>query len=356
MSSIEEKFKKKLLYYNNLKENIEKKEKEYERLKNEREKKLKEKVSIKKLLEIDGKITEIQKKIDEMRKESKEDYLIKVSNIIKKYDEKTESEFMVNDTTGLGNFIQTRNVNNNGELYMKYMQDIENKPMKQLPNTNIHLFCTKCNAPWTILHNDAIYICQECGEQENYFETNSNGLTYEQEINTDININFAYKRSNHLREILAQLQAKETSNIPDEVIDALRSEFKKARIDNLCEITQEKVKVYLKKLKFNKYYENSRQITNILNGKPPPTITDELYEKLISMFMQIQEPFEQACPKNRKNFFSYNYILYKFCELLEEKEMMLLFPLLKSREKLYQQDCIWKKICEINAWPYYKSV
>ena len=106
----------------------------------------------------------------------------------------------------------------------------------------------------------------------------------------------------------------------------------------------------------NKYYEHTRQITNLLNGKPPPCISSELYETLINMFMDIQEPFETVCPRNRKNFFSYNYVLYKFCELLGEREMMSLFPLLKSREKLYQQDCIWKDICRITGWTFYKSV
>lgn len=36
------------------------------------------------------------------------------------------------------------------------------------------------------------------------------------------------------------------------------------------------------------------------------------------MFAEIQEPFERNCPPNRKNFLSYGYTLYKFCELLGE--------------------------------------
>jgi len=42
---------------------------------------------------------------------------------------------------------------------------------------------------------------------------------------------------------------------------------------------------------------------------------------------------------------SYSYVLYKFCELLSEDKYLKYFPLLKSKEKLYQQDVIWKKIC-----------
>ena len=354
MSSIEEKFKNSMTHYNeidvkkiDLKCKIEKLERKRSELEN-----------IKDVLAIDNDINELKKNLDKLDNDNLENYLINVSDIVRRYGtNECNTEFKTKEShVSFGDLIKSRSVNIRGELYTKYLTVIENKPIKQTPNTNIHLFCSNCSQPWTVSQSDAIYICQNCGEHESYFETNSSGLTYEQEINTDINMNFAYKRSNHLREILAQLQAKETSNIPEHVISALRTEFKKARIDTLSEITQEKVKNYLKKLKFNRYYENTRQITNILNGKPPPAITDELYEKLLHMFMQIQEPFERACPKNRKNFFSYNYILYKFCELLDETDIMVLFPLLKSREKLYQQDCIWKKICEINEWPYYKSV
>ena len=179
---------------------------------------------------------------------------------------------------------------------------------------------------------------------------------YDQEINTETSIHFSYKRINHLRELLSQLQAKESSEIPESVIESVKAEFRKARIQNKNDINQDKVKVYLKKLGFNRYYEHTRQLTNILSGTPPPIISNALYDKIINMFIDIQEPFELCCPKSRKNFFSYNYILYKFCELLDQKEHMKLFPLLKSREKLYQQDCIWKKICEMKMWPFIKSV
>ena len=354
MSSICEKFKEKMNYYNDINTHKNNLKNRYMLLLVKKEKT--NPTNIKDRLQIDYDITNIESKLKELEKDKIEDYLMNISDIIKDYDMVDNNDFESKQIGSLSQILKYKSINNRGELYAKYMNNIENKPIKQTPNTNINLFCKTCSVPWTISQNDALYICENCGNYESYFETTNNGMTYEQEINTDINVSFAYKRSNHLREILAQLQAKETSNIPDNILNALRTEFKKSRINNLSEITQEKVKVYLKKLKFNKYYENTRQITNILNGKPPPIVSDELYEKLINMFMEIQEPFEKVCPKNRKNFFSYNYILYKFCELLGETETMQLFPLLKSREKLYHQDCIWKKICELNNWPFYKSV
>ena len=59
---------------------------------------------------------------------------------------------------------------------------------------------------------------------------------------------------------------------------------------------------------------------------------------------------------NRKNFLSYSYVLYKFCELLGEDEYLQYFPLLKSKEKLYQQDVIWKKICSDLQWEYIPTI
>ena len=113
---------------------------------------------------------------------------------------------------------------------------------------------------------------------------------------------------------------------------------------------------YLKKLGYNKYYEHTAHIICRLNGRQPPTITPEDEEKLKRMFKEIQEPFQKVCPKNRKNFLSYSYVLHKFVELLELDHLKVLFPLLKSREKLHQQDKIWKGICEELNWEFIKSV
>ena len=74
------------------------------------------------------------------------------------------------------------------------------------------------------------------------------------------------------------------------------------------------------------------------------------------MFQQIQNPFDKHCPEERKNFLSYSYVLYKFCELLSEDEYLPCFPLLKSKEKLYQQDVIWKKICKELQWEFIATI
>ena len=75
-----------------------------------------------------------------------------------------------------------------------------------------------------------------------------------------------------------------------------------------------------------------------------------------SLFKEIQIPFMKHCPPERKNFLSYSYVLHKFCELLEYDNLLCYFSLLKSREKLQEQDKIWKKICEKLGWHFIKSI
>ena len=83
---------------------------------------------------------------------------------------------------------------------------------------------------------------------------------------------------------------------------------------------------------------------------------DELEEKLRKMFDIIQVPFNTHCPKERKNFLSYSYVIYKFCELLGEDDFLPCFPLLKSKEKLWHQDVIWKNICKELHWEFIQTI
>ena len=167
---------------------------------------------------------------------------------------------------------------------------------------------------------------------------------------------FAYKRINHLNEWINQIQGKETTDIPDEIYDRIMIEIKKQRITNMASLTQNKVREILKTLGLHKYYEHTPHIVNRLNGLPMPHLPPELEEKLRIMFKQVQVPYVKHMPTNRKNFLSYSYVLHKFLQLLEKDDLLVHFPLLKSRDKLHAQDSIWKKICEELGWEFYRSI
>ncbi|MEM3061970.1 MAG: hypothetical protein QW303_00290 [Nitrososphaerota archaeon] len=238
------------------------------------------------------------------------------------------------------------------KLYDNYL--IATDPNYRKSNKIDQYICSQpeCGGEVILNQSDGCLVCRKCGISEtlilpidkpNYKEPVQDTGTY------------AYKRINHLTEILSQLQAKESTDIPQKVFDAIRRELKKRKI-NKDDLDIFKLRRILKKLNYRKYYEHVPHILQVINGKEPPNFSrkDELRIKM--MFKAIQKPFAIYCPKNRKNFLNYSYVLHKFCELLDLDEYIGYFPLLKNNTKLLQHDKIWKNICRYMKWKFYKSM
>ena len=213
--------------------------------------------------------------------------------------------------------------------------------------------CENCNKELSHIHNEGVVECSNCGVLMNIIN-DTDRSSYKDPPKESCY--YSYRRSNHFNEWLNQFQGKETTQIPRQVLVQVVNEIKKERIQDLNELSSQKVRAILKKLKLNKYYEHIPYVINQLNGKPPPYMSRKTEEILRLMFQKIQGPFLKYCPKNRKNFLSYSYVLHKFVELLGLDHLTPLFPLLKSREKLHSQDVIWKKICEDIGWQFNKSI
>ena len=254
----------------------------------------------------------------------------------------------------LNNIMNNTTVYNKDTIYEKYMLLID-KNYINVNNDNIDVFdtCSKCMIEMLLNNNTGQLICPSCGMMENII-VDSDKPSFKEPPKEMTS--FCYKRINHLNEFLAQFQAKETTDIPEDVYNEILMEIKKERITNMAVITPDKMRILLKKIKKNDYYEHIPYIINQLNGLPAPVIAPEIEEIIRGMFKAIQIPFEKYCPQKRKNFLSYNYVMYKFFELLELDEYLNCFQLLKSRTKLHQQDEIWKNICKDLNWEYIKSL
>lgn len=237
------------------------------------------------------------------------------------------------------------------EIYDDYLKKIENITESYNKPLSKSYTCKGCGSSNIYVdYTQSENICEDCGVCDYFL---GEELTYKQEQEScEKIINNSYKRDNHLNEWILQFQGKEMTTIPPDVIEQLKSELKKQKLKDVREITYVKIKGLLKKLRLSKYYEHATYITNILNGIEPPFMSNQLEETIRQMFREIQEPFEKHCPKSRNNFLSYSYVLYKFCELLGEDEYLPYFPLLKSKEKLRQQDIIWRGICSELKWEY----
>ena len=302
------------------------------------------------------------------------DYIYSALPFIEKFtDDITENEDIKEDDdtkdpivediikkTNMMDFINKTGQLSKGSDYQKYVDVcIHNRCYTKDKEQNNNDICELCkeSSNFVLDYKNALKICNNCGNSKPFIEGNENSLYYSDITQLENVIQpFSYQRRNHFKEWLYQLQAKEVTQIPDMVIELLLLEIKKERITNTDDINSEKIKRYLKKLKLNKYYEHIPNIISKITNKPPLNINGEFEKTLLELFDKIQKPFEKHCPPTRKNFLNYSYTLHKFCQLLGKNEYLMYFPLLKSREKLFEQEKIWKNICNDVGWNFMASV
>jgi hypothetical protein len=236
------------------------------------------------------------------------------------------------------------------DQYLQRMDPMYNRP--SINSNDSSFVCDACGEDMKVSVNDATVSCPECGYHK-LILMDSDKPSYKdppREVSY-----YAYKRINHFNEWLAQFQAKESTEIPEEVFENIQGQIYKERLQ-ASSLNRNKIREILKKLKYNSYYEHVPHILSRLNGNTAPVMDREIEEKLRYLFKEIQPSFQKHCPAERSNFLSYSYVLYKLCELLELDKFLPCFPLLKNRDKLYAQDKIWEKICKDLQWEFIRSI
>ncbi len=297
--------------------------------------------------------------VETMDQSKKDEYYLDNGLLLSKYYSKDMQtpQPSQKSSKGILNYFNKESVNNDKNvcsynLVNEYMSNIDDSFNKGITNYNLDK-CKICKSNMKYSIVDSEIVCLKCGYTEDII-VHSEKVSYKdppREANY-----FAYKRMNHFNEWLAQFQAKETTEIHEDIYKDLYDEINKNKNINIKNITSKQVREILKKLEYNKYYEHIPHIINVLNGKKAPKLSNNEESILRNLFKEIQIPFSNNCPEDRKNFLSYSYVLHKFCELLEYDYLLPHFPLLKSREKLLQQDKIWKLICRDLEWQYIPSI
>lgn len=216
-------------------------------------------------------------------------------------------------------------------------------------NTNRGI-CIECSGELVLVEDEGVAICNKCfiihpdvveNEKPSYKEPPKEVCFY------------AYQKINHFKEIVAQFQGKQTTQIPSEVFERIKTQLAKERI-KAEDLTYYNSKEILKNLGYPKMYEHIAYIKSRL-GVAPPVFSLNLEETLFNLFVQTQAPYARHCPDNRINFLNYYYVLYKLCELVEEYKYLPMIPLLKDPEKLINHDDIWKKMCIDLNWKFVQT-
>ena len=315
-------------------------------------------LSIDQKIEINDTLYDITQKINNLKKNKKNYYLNNSRYIFDYFENKKDISMNNKKTKLLNTFFKINSVDD--ELHNSLNKDNIQKYLSNLDESFIDInkfivetdICQSCRKGELIpIDHEGIMVCNRCHKHIQYLVENEKPSYKEPPKEACF---YAYKRINHFREILAQFQAKETTQIPTEVLENIKNQIRKERID-LSQLNNKKAKDILKKLGYNKYYEHIPFIKDKL-GIKPPVMTQDLEESLCNLFMEIQGPYAKFCPDDRVNFLNYYYTVYKLCELLDQTQFLPYFPMLKDREKRIEQDEIWKKICESLDWEFIPTI
>ena len=213
--------------------------------------------------------------------------------------------------------------------------------------------CDSCNTTLIYVRKDAQRVCPNCGKSSFFQEMTRGDMISQGYTPTTA---YLYKRHNHFKTWLKRTQGKETTCVPQEVIDMVKKKLKKERITDMSIVDHKKIKSILKKLRQNRYYNHCVQLTTIVTGKPAPQMTPYQEESLLQMFERVQVPFETiVMGKSRQNMLSYSFLIHKFLQIMNWDEYLPYFPLLVSADKIQIQDAIWKQLCQEVGFEYIKS-
>ncbi len=273
----------------------------------------------------------------------------KINNIVNRID---YSEYLLKSMNFLDSYKYSEENTNKGQLSQEYLQECFSETLTLTSAKDI-LVCEECSSNRIIDKIKAVAICDNCGDVV-FYQDGEFCTEFSDEI--EVLSPYSYRRINHFKEWISMILARESSSPPDDVIDKLLQELKKNRIYDKKQITHARIREYLRKLGLNKMYEHIPLIIHKICGTTPPKISRELENELIKKFEEIQVPFERHKPPGRKNFLSYSYCIYKFCELLGQEHLLGNLSLLKSREKLHIQDKLFEKICGDLGWTFKSSV
>jgi hypothetical protein len=291
------------------------------------------------IIELKRKILSLEKSLTEME--------IKVTDL-HKFDEELKIMLQLYHNSGQDN----NHVNQQVFIDMYKQKFLLTETIPNIVSVENLDTCQNCNTEYLRLIEDSALLCSSCGETKLYMDASISTIAYGDEIEYT---SFSYKRINHLNEWLNHFQAKEASPVKDSVIEKIMKYLYEKRYTNPKTITFSVIKKAQKVLGLRKYYDQTMQIWCRITGNKPVRLDPICEEKIRLMFIRIQEPFEKHCPKNRKNFLSYPYVIYKFCQMLGYDHLLSYFTLLKGKEKLKLQESIFKKICAEIGWTFIET-
>lgn len=244
------------------------------------------------------------------------------------------------------------------QVIQEYMEHVENEfqPPHIPPNEEL---CEDCKSPLELDPQRSQLGCPKCHNVFHYIDATSDCLAYGDEVDFT---SFSYKRIVHFNEQMNLFQAKESTHIPEEIfISVMDYIYTRHGVRSKEAVTLGMVEKALKALpeKDQKYVAHKQLVLCRITGRAPPRLTPQQEKRFRHMFMALQDPFDRwklVLIPNRKNFMSYNFSFYKFCQICGWSQYLECFTLLKGLDKLMVQDILMEKICDELRWQFVPAI
>lgn len=201
--------------------------------------------------------------------------------------------------------------------------------------------------------------CPTCGISKTAIDINSS-VIHDKEM--PVHTPYTYRPRQHFINWIKRITGESNVPIEQEIIDKILDELSRRRIKDVNLVTWELINEILRKLtkkvdtKYNHYYQQAHQITNIIRGAPILTLSDARKEKLMEMFDIIYEGWERHKSDESSNFMGSAFVLQMCFRILGYPETHIhMFNMPKGADNGKEYDRICEIICKENNWPFMKS-
>lgn len=284
----------------------------------------------------------------------KKDYIGKLThciNFIQAYYDYTTELMDTNSNKS------TNATNSNKSTHKKSLKILRNLMVdfKKLPNISYtcsdnYDICVSCGSKMNVFSNISELICKSCGATLVLYGTVfEDSQIYNQEGQRSKH--GCYDPSRHCKFWVHRIQARETNEIPQSVIDDLKQLI--SRDNNNRKLLCDQIRVYLKESGNTEYNDHIPLIRKLLNGSIPPQLTHSELNKLFNLFDKSVYAYDIIKPTDKSNTMYYPYIIYKILEFIipngMRKKLILECIHLQSRDTLIANDNLWDSVCKINS-------
>lgn len=208
--------------------------------------------------------------------------------------------------------------------------------------------CDTCKIKMTVVPQESILKCEECGYIRVLHGTVFNdGQFYQPDGQRAKHSTYNYMR--HSKIWLERIQAKENKTFPDKDIEKIEFTIKRDNLSNM-EINCRRMREILKETHLTDYNDHAPLLVRKITGKVPPQFSFNENNSITVMFKKIMEIYVKVADTPNRKY--YPYFIFKICEYMfknnPQKLKILNYIHLQGRKTVIENDLLFKKICNIS--------